>query len=450
MATLATLIWARGLTLAINDSRPIPVDGWLVEVANTRWAGFTIAAPLVVIAYVVGQWVRSRTKVGLYTAAIGGGPDSARRSGIAIDRYIIGLFVATGVVVGVAAALTVGQLGSASPYIGTELELDAIIAVVIGGTSLAGGYGSVSRTAVGVTFMSVLNSGLLNLGLTDGYYQSARGLVLIGVLSLQILTRRLVVRRHERSDDFTSRGGQRMKLDGFDRQRGLRDRSRPGHRTADLSHAGRPGVPGHRCGHRAGRDRWSHADRRRRGRRGRASTRPSPTVENDIGRHRHARAQCRRAVQGVARPTPRQRSGIGSSGSTSPGRSSSRDGWFREWRQRGFGRVVLIGSSAGITVPVQRRRRCPDTRRRRPGRWRSIKSIAGEYAGAGVTANALAPTLIDTGMLGTLDADYRSSIPVGRYGTPAEVAALVVFLCSSHAGYITGEIVDINGGFLID
>ena len=79
-----------------------------------------------------------------------------------------------------------------------------------------------------------------------------------------------------------------------------------------------------------------------------------------------------------------------------------------------------------------------------------IKSIAGEYAASGVTANALAPTLIDTGMLGTLDTDYRSAIPVGRYGTPAEVAALVVFLCSAHAGYITGEIVDINGGFLID
>ena len=59
--------------------------------------------------------MRRRTKVGLYTAAIGGGPDAARRSGIAIDRYVIGLFVATGVVVAVAAALTVGQLGSASP-----------------------------------------------------------------------------------------------------------------------------------------------------------------------------------------------------------------------------------------------------------------------------------------------------------------------------------------------
>ena len=78
------------------------------------------------------------------------------------------------------------------------------------------------------------------------------------------------------------------------------------------------------------------------------------------------------------------------------------------------------------------------------------KSVALEYAGAGVTVNALAPTLIDTGMLGTLTADFRGVIPVGRYGTPEEVAAVAAFLCSAHAGYITGEVVDVNGGYLID
>jgi ribose transport system permease protein len=115
MATLATFIWARGLTLAINDSRPIPVDGWLVDVANARWAGFTVAAPLVVLAYVIGQWVLGHTRFGRYTVAIGGGADAARRSGIAVGRHVVALFVATGLVVALAAALTVGQLGSASP-----------------------------------------------------------------------------------------------------------------------------------------------------------------------------------------------------------------------------------------------------------------------------------------------------------------------------------------------
>ena len=206
MATLATFIWARGLTLAINDSRPIPVDGWLVDVANARWAGFTVAAPLVVLAYVIGQWVLGHTRFGRYTVAIGGGADAARRSGIAVGRHVVALFVATGLVVALAAALTVGQLGSASPYTGTELALDAIIAVVIGGTALTGGYGSVSRTAVGVAFMSVLNSGLLNLGLSEGHYQTARGLALIGVLTLQIVTRRLVVLRRRPRPVFTVEG----------------------------------------------------------------------------------------------------------------------------------------------------------------------------------------------------------------------------------------------------
>lgn len=117
---------------------------------------------------------------------------------------------------------------------------------------------------------------------------------------------------------------------------------------------------------------------------------------------------------------------------------------------RGFGRVVLIGSSAGVTGAGAAPPPLAGYAASKAGAMALIKSIASEYAPAGVTANALAPTLIDTGMLGTLDTDYRSSIPVGRYGTPAEVAALVVFLCSSHAGYITGEIIDINGGFLID
>ena len=77
------------------------------------------------------------------------------------------------------------------------------------------------------------------------------------------------------------------------------------------------------------------------------------------------------------------------------------------------------------------------------------KSIANEYAPYGITANSLAPTLIDTEMIAS-NRDLVSRIPVGRFGTVDEVAALVAFLCSAHSGYITGEVTDINGGFLID
>ena len=119
-------------------------------------------------------------------------------------------------------------------------------------------------------------------------------------------------------------------------------------------------------------------------------------------------------------------------------------------RRAGYGRVVVIGSSAGINGAGAAPPALPAYAASKAGVMALAKSMAGEYAPFGVTVNALAPTLIDTGMLSTLTEDFRRVIPVGRYGTPQEVADLAIFLCSAHAGYITGEVVDINGGYLID
>lgn len=115
-------------------------------------------------------------------------------------------------------------------------------------------------------------------------------------------------------------------------------------------------------------------------------------------------------------------------------------------RRAGYGRVVLIGSSAGKTGGS---RNCAAYAASKAGVMALAKSIASEYAAHGITSNALAPTLIDTPMIDGMR-ELVSRIPVGRFGTPDDVAAVVAFLCSSHAGYITGEVVDVNGGFLID
>ena len=119
-------------------------------------------------------------------------------------------------------------------------------------------------------------------------------------------------------------------------------------------------------------------------------------------------------------------------------------------RKAGYGRVVVIGSSAGINGAGAAPPALPAYAASKAGVMALAKSMALEYAASGITVNALAPTLIDTGMLATLTTDFRHVIPVGRYGTPQEVTDLAVFLCSAHAGYITGEVVDINGGYLID
>lgn len=115
-------------------------------------------------------------------------------------------------------------------------------------------------------------------------------------------------------------------------------------------------------------------------------------------------------------------------------------------REGGFGRVVTIGSSAGVNGGAKSVAAYAASK---AGAMALAKSIASEYAGTGVTSNALAPALIDTEMIASMP-DMRSKVPVGRLGTPDDVADLVAFLCSAHGGYITGEVVDVNGGFLID
>lgn len=115
-------------------------------------------------------------------------------------------------------------------------------------------------------------------------------------------------------------------------------------------------------------------------------------------------------------------------------------------REAQYGRLLAVGSSAGKTGGAANLAAYAASK---AGIMALAKSVASEYAREGITSNAIAPAQIDTDMLKGLP-DLSGRIPVGRYGTPEEVAALVAFLVSPMAGYITGEVVDINGGFLID
>jgi NAD(P)-dependent dehydrogenase (short-subunit alcohol dehydrogenase family) len=115
-------------------------------------------------------------------------------------------------------------------------------------------------------------------------------------------------------------------------------------------------------------------------------------------------------------------------------------------REAGFGRIVSLGSSAGKTGG---KRNAAAYGASKAGVMVMTKSIASEYAEHGITANALAPALIDTEMNAGLP-DLTGLIPVGRMGTAEEVAAIAAYLCSTQAAFITGEVVDVNGGFLID
>jgi NAD(P)-dependent dehydrogenase (short-subunit alcohol dehydrogenase family) len=114
-------------------------------------------------------------------------------------------------------------------------------------------------------------------------------------------------------------------------------------------------------------------------------------------------------------------------------------------RAMGYGRIVALGAAAGKSGGA----RSAAYAASKAGLMALVKSIASEYARDGITANIVAPALIDSGMLANAR-DLVDRVPVGRLGTPEEVAALVAYLASGHAGYMTGEVVDINGGTLID
>jgi ribose transport system permease protein len=182
------MTWARGLGLALTDQASVIVDAGFVQFVNTRLAG-VLSVPLlaVVVCYVTGDMLLRKSRVGRYTFAIGGDETAAQESGVRVSKYKFLVFVLSGIYVGIATVLTVGRQGAATPNAVFGLELDAIVAVIVGGSKLTGGEGSVRRTLVGVAFLSILNNGLSTLGMRDAYFFLFKGAVILLALALDAI-----------------------------------------------------------------------------------------------------------------------------------------------------------------------------------------------------------------------------------------------------------------------
>ena len=194
VVTLATYVWAAGLATSINSSDAIPVGGGLINFLNDSVDGWSVTFAIAVICYLAGYLILTRTKLGRYTRAIGGNAEFARRAGVPVTRYVIYVFLFMGLMIWLGTVLSLAQLGGSQPLAGQGLELEAIVAVVIGGTRLTGGSGSVVGTALGVVLLAVLNDGLTNLGLSDAYYDLWEGIAVIVILALGVLLQ-LAVRK---------------------------------------------------------------------------------------------------------------------------------------------------------------------------------------------------------------------------------------------------------------
>jgi ribose transport system permease protein len=192
IVTLATYIWAAGLATGINSANAIPMKGALLNFLNRGIDGWTWSIVVVLVFFALGHFLLSKTKFGYYARAIGGNSEFARRSGVPVSRYVLYVFLFMGVTIWVGTVLSVAQLGAAQSSAGTGFELNAIVAVVIGGTRLTGGEGSVVRSGLGALLLAVLSNGLLALGLSDAYYDLWEGLALIAVLIVSVVLQRFV------------------------------------------------------------------------------------------------------------------------------------------------------------------------------------------------------------------------------------------------------------------
>jgi ribose transport system permease protein len=187
IATLAMFAGARGLALWMSDKTPISL--LRLDFVRELGRGDILSIPnaaLVFLAVAAGGWVLlNRTRFGRHVVAVGGNREAARMVGIRPTTVVLSVYVLSGLCVGIAAVLLSGRLGSASPVAGELLELDAIAAVVIGGTSLAGGRATVTGTVLGViTFGLVFN--ILNiLDMPTELQQLSRGVIILAAAALQ-------------------------------------------------------------------------------------------------------------------------------------------------------------------------------------------------------------------------------------------------------------------------
>ncbi len=202
IVTLASLLFARGLLLALTDegatTRTITDDAFLALGRGT-WLGLGVPVWLAVVLALLGGLVLRRTRFGESLFATGGARASALLMGLPVRRVTVTVYALSGVLSGFAGVLTASYLQSGVTVIGVGTELDAIAAVVIGGTLLSGGAGTVLGTIVGVLLRSVISNVINQIGGLDSNYQSViSGVFLLVVVCLQRLLTGTPLRRRGR------------------------------------------------------------------------------------------------------------------------------------------------------------------------------------------------------------------------------------------------------------
>ncbi|MBU4601954.1 ribose ABC transporter permease [bacterium] len=180
IATLAMMAIARGGTLVYTDGRPITgLPSSFAFLGRGYIGNVPFPIILMLIIFILAYIFLKLTRFGRYVYATGGNINAARASGIKVDNVIISTFAISGFLSGLTGMVLASRLNSAQPTAGMGYELDAIAAVVLGGTSLFGGEGELWGTLVGAFIMGILNNGLNMLNVSSFYQQVVKGIVIL-------------------------------------------------------------------------------------------------------------------------------------------------------------------------------------------------------------------------------------------------------------------------------
>lgn len=190
--TLATMNIARGAAYVLTDGQPVRVMSDSFNFIGSGYIGGFLPTPVLylLIFLLICYLIMNRTKLGRYIYAVGGNPEAARFAGINIKKIKFFAYTFSGFMAAVAGIVLASRMFSGQPTAGNAAELDAIAAVVLGGTSMSGGYGRIGGTVIGALIIGVLSNGLNLIGVSSFWQYIVKGIVILVAVYADVIKRR--------------------------------------------------------------------------------------------------------------------------------------------------------------------------------------------------------------------------------------------------------------------